>query len=473
MRMFYTSRTILIKCVILAITLAPGARANEAFSVKAVDYVAYPNEADCTLSVTAAGGSHDYSYKWSSGETTPSLTLNAPASGKVEKSCTVTDKKTKEDLSATAVLTVFSVKQMTASTTSILKDGTENITLTAQLEPSAPANTPSGGLLEWQRKVGGASWQDINGENEEELELEAGDSQAPNYYQYQVRAKGTDASFTALAGECFVLEMGTISKPSNNSKQIVGAKSGTTILGPEISFYTIPARAQGSPQGVQCSAEIEIDGITHKTDDSEFVNSGYIKMTRMPDDNDHWGDNKVTLFIKRKSDDVELHSEEVDVELFFDAQAKSHPSASGGRYDWPNWLYYWKKGNAVAGLDSFMYDPDSPFGGYYRQGQVYLTPTSIGIFNFCFPLINKYYGACITTGPDGICDTTHTTGDTQLIAKGKGAPNVICIQAGASGVLYSQKGGDDRYCNNNTAINTGSNGKCESREMQEMSKSTE
>jgi hypothetical protein len=450
--MFYTSRTILIKCVILAITLAPGARANEAFSVKAVDYVAYPNEADCTLSVTAAGGSHDYSYKWSSGETTPSLTLNAPASGKVEKSCTVTDKKTKEDLSATAVLTVFSVKQMTASTTAILKDGTENITLTAQLEPSAPANTPSGGLLEWQRKVGGASWQDINGENEEELELEAGDSQAPNYYQYQVRAKGTDASFTALAGECFVLSLDTIEEPGPNDKLAIGTKAGSTIRGPYVYFTTDPALAQQSQYGVQCSAEFRLDGTTHKTDSNAFKDHGYIVMESMPDDNAHWGlNNYVTIFIKRNT--VILHQEDVTIDLFFAKHAKTNPDADPP----PNWFYYWKKGDVIEDIDQFSYREEPGKCGTTIGDTVYLCTCGADNNSYNYTFHNWYYHAYISTGPDGICNTRcFDTTDVQEIPVGHGRANVVCIRPGANGVLDSSNNGDDRIYGNQ--IDTGNDG---------------
>jgi len=196
---------VFFKCAILVIMLAPSVRANDAFSVTPANYVAYPGEKDCTLSVTASGGSGNFSYEWSdSNEDSSTLTLDAPDSGEVQKTCTVTDEETNETKSATPKLIVFSVQQVTADKTAILKDGTETITLTAELDPSAPANTPSGGLLQWQRKVGSGGWQDYTAESDEEIELQAGDSQAPNYYQYQVRAKGTDASFKALAGECFV-----------------------------------------------------------------------------------------------------------------------------------------------------------------------------------------------------------------------------------------------------------------------------
>ncbi|MCD4824003.1 MAG: hypothetical protein K8S55_05310 [Phycisphaerae bacterium] len=69
-------------------------------------------------------------------------------------------------------------------------------------------------------------------------------------------------------------------------------------------------------------------------------------------------------------------------------------------------------------------------------------------------------GDTITTGADGICNTTRAEAyEEQIIPSGQGAPNAVAITAGANGVLNSTPGGDDQPVG--TSITTGANGVCE------------
>ncbi len=69
---------------------------------------------------------------------------------------------------------------------------------------------------------------------------------------------------------------------------------------------------------------------------------------------------------------------------------------------------------------------------------------------------------CITTGPDGVCNTGVNTNsdDVQVIPEGNGRPHEICVRAGADGMLVTQPDGDDSITQDQQSINTGLNGIC-------------
>jgi hypothetical protein len=49
----------------------------------------------------------------------------------------------------------------------------------------------------------------------------------------------------------------------------------------------------------------------------------------------------------------------------------------------------------------------------------------------------------VSSGPDGICDTTTLAGDTQVIPVGQGQPDQLCVNVGPNGLLDTVLGGDD------------------------------
>jgi hypothetical protein len=69
---------------------------------------------------------------------------------------------------------------------------------------------------------------------------------------------------------------------------------------------------------------------------------------------------------------------------------------------------------------------------------------------------DQIVGNTITTGADGVCNTTKAGDDVQVIAVGNGKPNEVCITAGTN--LVSTPAGDDQTVGN--TITTGANGVC-------------
>ena len=49
----------------------------------------------------------------------------------------------------------------------------------------------------------------------------------------------------------------------------------------------------------------------------------------------------------------------------------------------------------------------------------------------------------VSSGPDGICDTTALAGDTQVFPVGQGQPDQLCVGLGPNGILDTIAGGDD------------------------------
>jgi hypothetical protein len=64
----------------------------------------------------------------------------------------------------------------------------------------------------------------------------------------------------------------------------------------------------------------------------------------------------------------------------------------------------------------------------------------------------------VMTGPDGICQTTAQGDDDQVITVGQGKPDTICVSIGANGKLDTNKSGNDEYFGDN--ISTGWDGIC-------------
>jgi hypothetical protein len=97
--------------------------------------------------------------------------------------------------------------------------------------------------------------------------------------------------------------------------------------------------------------------------------------------------------------------------------------------------------------------------GQGQPGQVCISPGPDGVLNTTAAVGDVRVGNNITTGADGICQTTKAGDDVQVIPVGNGKPNVACVTAGANGFRDTLKGGDDAYVGN--FITTGSNGICE------------
>lgn len=66
----------------------------------------------------------------------------------------------------------------------------------------------------------------------------------------------------------------------------------------------------------------------------------------------------------------------------------------------------------------------------------------------------------ITTGPDGVCNSIKAANDIQVIAVGRGQPNTTCITAGLNGVINSPLLGDD--VKSGIFVLTGADGICQS-----------
>ena len=67
-------------------------------------------------------------------------------------------------------------------------------------------------------------------------------------------------------------------------------------------------------------------------------------------------------------------------------------------------------------------------------------------------------GTTVTTGPDGICQTTAAMGDTQEIAVGNGKSGEVCVHPGVNNKRDTKAAGDDVV--DGEAIKTGPNGIC-------------
>lgn len=68
-------------------------------------------------------------------------------------------------------------------------------------------------------------------------------------------------------------------------------------------------------------------------------------------------------------------------------------------------------------------------------------------------------GATITTGADGLCDTAVANDDGQVIPVGQGEPNQVCVAPGPNGILESTPRFDDSV--SGTSITTGPDGICQ------------
>jgi len=66
---------------------------------------------------------------------------------------------------------------------------------------------------------------------------------------------------------------------------------------------------------------------------------------------------------------------------------------------------------------------------------------------------------CINTGANGVCNTGANGDDEQIIPLNQGKPNEICVSAGANGFRDSVPGGDDQLAGDN--ITTGADGVCD------------
>jgi hypothetical protein len=69
-------------------------------------------------------------------------------------------------------------------------------------------------------------------------------------------------------------------------------------------------------------------------------------------------------------------------------------------------------------------------------------------------------GTTVTTGPDGICQSTAGGNDVQVIAAGQGEANMVAVLPGPNGIINSAAAGDD--VGTGSCIVDGGNGTCES-----------
>jgi hypothetical protein len=145
------------------------------------------------------------------------------------------------------------------------------------------------------------------------------------------------------------------------------------------------------------------------------------------------------------------------VEIFFHRDAYNHTGAGSGTTR--NWYYYWKEGSVVSDLSTFGYQDQGGWGAYYpATGQLYVrnaAPIS-DYQNKTFT--NRYYQTHLTSGADGIADTTAIEDDIQVIPVGQGSPNETGITTGPNSVLDTSPSGDDTIVG--TTITTGANGVC-------------
>jgi hypothetical protein len=97
--------------------------------------------------------------------------------------------------------------------------------------------------------------------------------------------------------------------------------------------------------------------------------------------------------------------------------------------------------------------------GQGQPGQICISPGPNGVLNTTAALGDVRVGNNITTGADGICQTTKAGDDSQVIPVNQGKPNVACVTAGANGFRDTVPVGNDGTVSN--FITTGSDGICQ------------
>ncbi len=154
--------------------------------------VIIPNQ-EVIFEVTATGGEPTYEYTWSEAvkQTTPYKgKLTGLATDSKTISCTVEDRLggiNRISCEATHIVNVCNVDLISPDiTTAIMKDGSEDITITTTLSEILPDD----GEIEWQKSTdGGANWSaNISGENETQITL--ANTETAGKYKYRARVEG-------------------------------------------------------------------------------------------------------------------------------------------------------------------------------------------------------------------------------------------------------------------------------------------
>jgi hypothetical protein len=128
----------------------------------------------------------------------------------------------------------------------------------------------------------------------------------------------------------------------------------------------------------------------------------------------------------------------------------------------PNWFYYWQEGEVLSNMGGFQYGGyNENYAGKFDAPWLYLySPLAFecdagGLQTTC---TNRFYGAVVNTGENGICDTTADPYDVQVIPVGEGEPHKVAITDGGNG-LETTPAGDDQVVG--TTITTGADGICQ------------
>lgn len=145
------------------------------------------------------------------------------------------------------------------------------------------------------------------------------------------------------------------------------------------------------------------------------------------------------------------------VQIFFHRDAYNHPGT--GSNSTRNWYYYWRNDSVVSDLSYFSYDDSSGYGYYVPSTGKLAVCNAAPTSDVCTEtLYNAYYNTHLTTGLNGIAQTTAVEDDVQVIPVGNGQPSQTCITAGSNGTLDTSPSGDDTIVG--VTITTGSDGVC-------------
>lgn len=183
-----------------------------------------------------------------------------------------------------------------------------------------------------------------------------------------------------------------------------------------------------------------------------------ITYSGLPYDNGQFGDKTLRVKLEANS---KKYEDSRNIRIFFSRDATNHPGVGLGVTR--NWYYYWKTGGVVSDLYQFEYK-DTDFYGEYDRGsrKLYVGNAAPETNDGPKTVSNQYYLLKITSGPDGICNTSIKSGsdDVQVIPinTNTGNPYSIVITAGPNNILDTAPGSDDTIIPG-LQFSIGSNGK--------------
>jgi len=177
-----------------------------------------PNQQNVTYTAIPHNAVGLCTYNWvgGGGGTGESFVYNAGASGQNTFTCTGTDSEnhTDPDSITVKICNVTSVTT-TDNKTAIMKGGSENITITANLFCILPA----GGQIEWQKSTdGGANWSSLSDTG---TQITLASSESVGKYKYRARVSAnTSSAAWKESGDLWVIAVESIAPPSPPCEEI-------------------------------------------------------------------------------------------------------------------------------------------------------------------------------------------------------------------------------------------------------------